>query len=108
MPTIYEKRTYAVRVGEMQEVKRLYTEAGWPALAAGGFDRNLVGYFVSDTGDLHQLVHLWRFDDDAARRDHWSRLFADEAFMAFARRLRPLLASQNVQLLVAAPWGPHP
>ncbi len=108
MTTIYEKRTYCVRVGEMPEVKRLYASEGWPALQTGGFDANLLGYFVSDTGDLHQLVHLWRFEDDAARRDFWSRLFADEAFMAFARQLRPLLVSQNVQLLVAAPWGPQP
>ena len=104
----YEKRTYDVQVGRMAEVLKLYSEEGWPALEAGGFDRSLVGYFVSDTGRLHQLVHLWKFEDDAGRRDHWKRLFADEAFMAFARQLRPLLLAQDVQLLSPAPWGPKP
>lgn len=108
MPTIYEKRTYAVILGKMPEVVRLYREQGWPALEAGGFAKNLVGYFTSDTGELHQLVHLWRFDSDDDRRAHWKRLFADEAFMAFAVQLRPLLRKQDVQLLLAAPWGPHP
>ena len=108
MTVVYEKRTYAVRVGEMQEVKRLYSTEGWPALQAGGFDAKLIGYFTSDTGDLHQLIHLWRFEDDADRRDFWARLFADQAFMAFAKQLRPLIATQNVQLLLAAPWGPQP
>jgi len=108
MPTIYEKRTYDVTVGQMQEVIRLYSTQGYPALEAGDFSKKLIGYFTSDTGELHQLVHLWRFDSDDDRRAHWKRLFADEAFMAFAKQLRPLLKSQSNQLLLAAPWGPHP
>ena len=108
MPVLYEKRTYAVKVGEMQEVKRLYSTEGWPALSAGGFDKNLIGYFTSDTGDLHQLIHLWRFESDDERRDFWRRLFENEPFMAFAKKLRPHVNTQNVQLMLAAPWGPHP
>lgn len=105
---LYEKRTYSVTIGRMPDVLRLYSEAGWPALDAGGFATHLVGYFVSDTGALHQLVHLWRFDDDAARRDFWSRLYADETFMSFAAQIRPLIQAQEVQLLQSAPWGPRP
>ena len=105
---IYEKRAYAVQVGKMAEVVRLYRDLGFPALQAGGFDAKLVGYFISDTGPLHQLVHLWRFDDDADRRAHWKALFSDDAFMAFAGQLRPLLQGQEVQLLTPAPWGPKP
>ncbi|MCB1745532.1 MAG: NIPSNAP family protein [Gammaproteobacteria bacterium] len=105
---LYEKRTYTVTVGKMAEAQKLYAEIGWPALEAGGFARNCVGYFVSDTGTLHQLVHLWRFEDDAERRAFWARLFADEGFKPFALQIRPLLRDQEVQLLNPAPWGPHP
>ena len=105
---IYEKRTYDITVGKMSEVISLYRDLGYPALEAGGFHENLVGYFISDTGRLHQLIHLWRFDDDAARRNFWKRLFADESFMAFAGQLRPNIAAQEIQLLSAAPWGPNP
>ena len=105
---IYEKRTYSIKVGQMPEVLRLYSEQGWPALDKGGFGQNLVGYFVSDTGALHQLMHIWRFDSDAARRDFWKRLFTDEAFMKFAVQIRPLINQQEVQLLTSAPWGPQP
>ena len=58
MPTVYEKRTYSVTVGKMPEVIRLYSTLGWPALEAGGFSKYLVGYFTSDTGELHQLRRL--------------------------------------------------
>jgi len=106
--TVYEKRTYSVKVGQMPEMIRLYTNEGWPALDSGGFSKNLIGYFTSDTGQLHQLIHLWRFDNDSDRRDFWKRLFADEAFMAFAVKIRPLIDTQDVQLLLSAPWGPRP
>lgn len=108
MPTIYEKRTYSVSVGKMADVIRLYKTLGWPALEAGGFSRHLIGYFTSDTGELHQLIHLWRFDSDEERRAFWKRLFEDPDFTAFAVQLRPLLQTQSNQLLLAAPWGPHP
>lgn len=105
---LYEKRTYTVIVGRMAEVQRLYAEQGWPVLEAEGFSTHNVGYFVSDTGTLHQLVHLWRFHDDAERRAFWQRLYASEAFMAFAAQIRPLIQAQDVQLLNPAPWGPRP
>ena len=55
----------------MAEAVQLYTDLGWPALEAGGFSEKLVGYFITDTGPLHQLIHIWRFDDDTDRRDFW-------------------------------------
>lgn len=108
MPTIYEQRTYSVNVGQMAEVVRLYSTLGYPAMEAGGFSDNLIGYFTSDTGELHQLIHLWRFESDDARRAFWQRLLADADFVAFVKQLRPLLKSQSNQLLLGAPWGPHP
>lgn len=101
---IYELRTYTVIVGKMAEVVELYKAEGWPALARQ--PPKLVGYFTGDIGALNQLVHLWKFDDDADRRAFWAGVFGDADFMAFARQLRPLLASQENKLLLAAPWGP--
>lgn len=108
MPTIYEQRTYDVTVGQMAEVVRLYSTLGWPAMEAGGFAKHCVGYFISDTGELHQLVHLWRFDSDDDRRAFWKRLSEDADFLVFVKQLRPLLKAQSNKLLLAAPWGSHP
>jgi len=106
---LYEMRTYTLHVGKMGEAVKLYQELGFPALQAGGHDRHLVGYFQADTGMINQLVHLWKFEDDADRRKHWAAVFANEAFVVgFASKFRPLVASQEVKLLLAAPWGPHP
>ena len=105
---IYELRTYTLYVGKMAEATKLYGEEGWPALEKGGFGKKLVGYFTSDVGTINQLVHLWRFDDDADRRNHWSNLFSDGPFMAFAAKIRPLFMTQEVKVMLEAPWGPHP
>ena len=104
---LYELRTYTLQVGKLSEAFQLYKELGWPALEVSYADK-LVGYFTSDVGTLNQLIHLWKFDDDADRRNHWQTLFKDQQFMAFAAKIRPLILKQEVQLLHAAPWGPHP
>jgi NIPSNAP protein len=106
---LYEMRTYTLHVGKMAEAVKLYQELGFPALRKGGQDRKLVGYFQADTGMINQLVHLWKFNDDAERRAHWSALFANSAFIdGFAVKFRSLVQTQEVKLLTAAPWGPHP
>jgi len=103
---IYELRTYDVVVGKMAEVISLYNTEGWPAIQR--HPERLVGYFTGDVGAINQVIHLWKFEDDADRRAFWAGVFADEAFMDFARKLRPLLLSQNNKLMLASPWGPHP
>ena len=105
---LYELRTYTLQVGKMAEAATYYTELGYPALVKGGHAKKLVGYFQSDVGTINQLVHMWKFSDDADRRTHWAGVFADADFMAFAAKFRPLVLTQDVKLLLPAAWGPHP
>ena len=96
-------------VRAMAEAVKLYQEIGFPALQKGSHDKKLVGYFQADTGTINQIVHLWKFDDDADRRAHWAAVYANKDFVeGFASKFRPLLMTQEVKLLQAAPWGPHP
>jgi len=106
---LYELRTYTLYVGKMAEATQLYKDFGWPAIESGGHAKHLVGYFQGDTGTINQIVHLWKFEDDADRRAHWAALFANTDFTeGFAAKFRPLVMTQEVKLLHAAPWGPHP
>ena len=105
---LYEMRTYTLYVGKMGEAVKLYIDFGFPALEKGGHAKRLLGYFRADTGMINQLIHLWKFDDDADRRAHWAGLYADKDFIdGFAVKFRPLVMSQEVKLLTAAPWGPR-
>lgn len=105
---VYEQRTYTLHVGKRSELTDLYTQTAWPLFQRKGYDTPLVGYFFVDVGTLNQLVHLWRFADDADRRAYWAKLYADDEFMEFAHALRPLLSRQENMLLLPAGWGPQP
>ena len=63
---IYEMRTYQAIVGKMGEIVELYKTLGYPAIER--HPKKLVGYFIGDIGALHQLIHIWKFEDDADRR----------------------------------------
>ena len=96
----------------MAEAVKLYQEVGFPALHKGQHDKKFIRYFQADTGTINQILHLWKFvgRDDADRRAHWAAVYADKDFVRelVALKLRPLLMTQEVKLLQAAPWGPHP
>ena len=95
---LYELRTYTLRVGAMAEAVKLYQDLGFPALRKGGHDKHLVGYFQADTGTINQIVHLWKFEDDAGRRAHWAAVFANKDFVeSFASKFRPLVMTQEVK-----------
>src|ERR1044071_1647361 len=101
---LYEMRTYTLRVGGMVEAVQIYQEIGYPALQKRGQDKKLVDYFQADAGTINQLVHLWKFDDDADRRAHWAAVYANKDFVeGFAAKFRPLLMNQEGKLLQAAP-----
>jgi hypothetical protein len=90
----------------MAEAVKLYQKIGFPALQKGSHDKKLIGYFQADIGTINQIVHLWKFDDDADRRAHWVAVYANKEFVeGFASKFRPLLMTQEVKLLQAAPWG---
>ena len=103
---IYELRTYTLQVGKLAEAVEVYQSLGWPAIEP--YQDKLVGYFMGDIGALNQIIHVWKFDDDADRRAFWAKIYDDEAFMPFARSFRPLIQTQENKLMLAAPWGPHP
>lgn len=106
---LYEMRTYTAHVGKLGELKKLYQEIGFPVLCAGGFDKYLVGYFIADTGNLNQLVHIWRFEEDGDRPAFWARLLADKDFNEkFLPTFRTCVATMEMKLFRPAPWGPQP
>ncbi len=104
---IYELRTYTLQVGKLAEAVELYETIGWPALS-NIEDGRLVGYFTGDIGAMNQIIRVWRFADDADRRDFWAQVFSNDGFMAFAAQFRPLVLNQENKLMMSAPWGPTP
>ena len=103
---LYELRTYTLRLGAMAEAVKLYQEIGFPALQNGSHDKKLIGYFQADTGTINQIVHLWKFDDDADRRAHWAAVYANKDFVeGFASKFRPAANSPGSEAAPGCPMG---
>ena len=92
----------------MSEGTKFFRELGMPLITKRGWDRWQIGFFHADTGTVNQIVYMLKFEDDADRRAYWARVYVDSEFLDFAAKFRSLLISQEVKLLLPAPWGPHP
>jgi len=101
---IVEQRRYTLKVGRVPEYLSLYQAEGY-AIQRPILGR-LVGYFSTDIGTLHQIVHLWAYRDLADRAERRARLGADPAWQAYVKKVAPLQISQQNEVLMPAPMCP--
>ncbi len=66
-----------------------------------------MGYFSTDIGALHQIVHLWAYRDLADRADRRARLAASPAWQAYLKKVQPLQITQQNEILMPAPMCPN-
>ena len=102
---IFELRTYTLHVGKLSKAIEVYKDLGWPALQK--YKKNIIRYYIGDVGALNQIIHIWQFEDDNARRELWKIIYKDKDFIKFATEFRPLVLTQENKLMTAAPWTPY-
>ena len=103
---IVEQRTYTLEIGAVPKYLAAY-EAEGLAVQREILGR-LVGYFSSDIGALHQIVHMWAYTDYAERSERRDRLTADARWQAYIPKIRGLQVAQENKILIPAsfsPWG---
>jgi hypothetical protein len=95
---IVEQRRYTLRPGATPEFVALVRDEGLaiqtPHLGAP------LGYFISKSGILNQIVHLWGFDSLGDREQKRRSLAADPAWKAFAPKVLPLIERMESQILI--------
>ncbi len=106
---IVEERIYTCGCGKAGQYVQAYQAEGLaiqrPILG------HLVGYFLSDIGELNQVIHLWAYEDMADRAARRARLLADERWKAYAAKVQPLVLTQQSKILLPAgfsPWADGP
>ncbi len=102
---IFELRTYTLHVGKLSKAIEIYKDLGWPALQK--YKKNIIRYYIGDVGALNQIIHIWQFENDNARRELWKIIYKDKDFIKFASEFRPLVLTQENKLMTAAPWTPY-
>ncbi|WP_114284280.1 NIPSNAP family protein [Candidatus Halocynthiibacter alkanivorans] len=101
---IIEERIYSLHIGAAAEYLRLY-EAEGLAVQRPILGR-MVGYFSSEIGPLHQLIHLWAYKDLAERSERRAKLVADPRWKAYVPKIRPFMISQENKILIPAAFSP--
>lgn len=78
---IIEIRTYRCKVGATREFLKHYEAEGLP-LQSQHLGEPL-GFFVSEIGELNEIVHLWSFESLADRESRRAALMQDKKWHAF-------------------------
>lgn len=101
---IVEQRRYSLNVGQLNTYLSLYEDEGFaiqkPILGC------LVGYFSTDIGTLHPVVHLWAYQNLEDRTQRRARLAADPAWQRYLKKVQPLQIAQQNEILMPAPMCP--
>jgi len=101
---IVEERIYSLHIGAVPKYLQLY-EAEGLAIQRSILGR-MVGYFSTDIGPLHQIVHMWAYKDLAERSERRATLLADPRWRAYSLKIRDLQISQENKILIPAPFSP--
>jgi hypothetical protein len=101
-----DHRTYDLKPLKLATWLTLYEEHGLPVQLR--YLGNLIGFFQSEIGTLHQVVHLWGFDDLNDRQRRRAEMARDPAWLEFMRRNEELgaLVHQESKILVPVRFSP--
>ena len=66
----------------------------------------LVGYFVAETGSLHEVVHLWAYEDMADRERRRAGLDRHAEWQEFLAAVLPLMERMETKILSASGINP--
>ena len=81
---IIDERTYTIRPGALGAYLQAHFAEALPIMRR--YLGEPAGYFTSETGDLNQFVHLWRYDSMADREARRDRMYADPVWLAYRER----------------------
>lgn len=81
---IIDERTYTVRPGKLAAYLAAHMAQALPLMRKHLGEP--YGYYTTETGDLNQFVHLWRYDSMAERERRRAALYADAAWVAYRER----------------------
>ena len=65
---------------------------------------HMVGYYVTESGPLNLVVHLWAYDDLNQRDKCRAAMQADPDWAVYLGKNRPFMISQDTRIMKCAPF----
>jgi hypothetical protein len=101
---IVEQRIYELKPGTLHEFLRVY-EAEGLSLQTEALGQ-LLGYFITEVGELNRVVQLWGFDSFEDRLTRRAALSANPQWRGFLGKVVSFVVDQRSQLLTPATFSP--
>jgi len=101
---LVEERIYTLKPECIDTFLQLYEQEGLPIQSR--ILPRMLGYFVTETGTLHQVVHLWAYQSFEERAAKRAQMYADPDWQKYLVKVRPLFVKQESRLLRPLPWSP--
>lgn len=103
---IVDHRIYTLRPGAVQPFLEMFEREGLPLYQH--YCGKLLGYYVSDSGELNQVIHLWSYESVEDRERRRAALYRDARWTAFLDAALPLIVRQESRLLKPTRFSPTP
>ena len=97
-----EERMYVLQVGKAAEYFKNYEEFGLKVQLK--HLPHMVGYYVTEVGDLNLVVHLWAYDNLNDRERRRAAMWADPDWAVYVAKNRPFMVSQQTRIMKCAPF----
>jgi len=97
-----EERMYTLQVGSAPQYFRNYEEFGMKVQLR--HLPHMVGYYVTESGPLNLVVHLWAYDSLDQRDRCRAAMTADPDWQAYLAKNRPFMISQETRIMKCAPF----
>jgi hypothetical protein len=101
---IVEERTYTAQVGRAQEWLDYYEKHAFPIQQK--YLGKCIGFFVTEIGELHKIVHLWAYDSLAHRETARATMMQDPDWKKFVEGHPKVLIAQESRILKPTAFSP--
>jgi hypothetical protein len=103
---IYDMRTYTFAPGNAQRYLKVYEEMAYQLQLK--HQRNMVGFWQTDIGQLNSTVSIWAYDSLSARDEAKTALGTEPGWKAYLAEAQPLILSQQNMILKPAGFFKEP
>lgn len=101
---IVDHRIYSLRPGTLQTFVDLFERDGLPLYSH--YCGKLLGYYVSEGGELNQVIHLWAYESVEDREQRRATLYLDTRWTDFLEAALPYVVRQESRLLKPTRFSP--
>jgi len=97
-----EERMYTLQVGSAPQYFKNYEEFGMKVQLR--HLPHMVGYYVTEVGELNKVIHLWAYDDLNQRDKCRAAMQADPDWAVYLGKNRPFMVAQETRIMKCAPF----